>query len=1138
MAERSENQADAPTEGVVSSLLSTIQPTQDKLVEAGSGSSVGTGDAEMKEDASKTNGVDATTKTELSNSNEDSTDTSKVEDSEKEDPAPQDDAALGGDESEGEDIDLFTEKWRDKYHELRKRIKMTPKRAKQMYQYASIMEERVTFLEERCNDMAKRLKMKVENAEDDEDENTKKQRPLKFALNPQLWQEFKALPAEDSTIHVIDILVEEPEYLDGDSYGPGRRILKLLELEDFNSNEQKSKERNSQATAVELTKAVESLRGNRLPERVRFNSLALQHLLRKHFVPGGSTDKVFTDPGYIMLRPYKSLLHFEDEIRGLWTDLLKILDNMRLTGNSQEVTSTEGGAQEEGAQDGTSEEGKPSTQEGTTKENNSKEANRESEVTPEQVPTDATKSGCEPDPNQPMPIDKDSWSNIFKRLGLYHCDDCSQFIVTEWPTDREVRKTFECFFEFFDSYLKPIASRLRQREAAKVRFADLWHLFRSDDEIVTKRGLDNGTMMAMRVLRTNGGRRHIHPGVSPPFDSTPLPADRVQPVNGMNPFSVHAWYIDFDGTSLSPVRRRFVIQPYTGERSITDLDVYPIKYAKDPTKLKETLIDRGKKFVKFATAPSASYCECKGEELGTKEELNDKVIVDMKEYGKDDTLPSYTEPDALDMSETSTCDRGLECTLGPECYHTTTKILHDQYTDKTAMKDYVAEQPLFQHLTGKENRDPPKLQDNDYAICTYRLFAYKLRSRDWVEIHIDSVQDATVIDEGKGFERLVLPPAHKHIIKSQVKEHFRKKSVHTSATQDDLDLVRGKGQGLIILLHGAPGVGKTCTAETIADLVHKPLYPITCGDLGSTAKEVEENLKEHFTLASRWDCVMLLDEADVFLAKRRSEDLQRNSIVSVFLRIMEYYKGLLFLTTNRVGTFDEAFKSRVHISLFYADFDQKTTIKVWKTFIRQTKEAIRRKRWTHFKVRTSEILEFAQTHWAENPKARWNGRQIRNAFHTAIAMAEFDARAEEHDGQEPAKIVLGSEQFAKIASTVRDFDKYMIETMGTTFEEKADKEKLRKLRVERGPEKGEAKKKDGKKKGKKVRYESESESEESDLSEEDDEDEEEEEEEEEEVMKGKKKKKGKKGKAAAKNTKSKNAEEESESDNLSSDEDD
>src|SRR4051794_28771603 len=30
---------------------------------------------------------------------------------------------------------------------------------------------------------------------------------------------------------------------------------------------------------------------------------------------------------------------------------------------------------------------------------------------------------------------------------------------------------------------------------------------------------------------------------------------------------------------------------------------------------------------------------------------------------------------------------------------------------------------------------------------------------------------------------------------------------------------------------------------------------------------------------------------------------------------MEYYAGILFLTTNRVGDFDEAFTSRIHVSL-------------------------------------------------------------------------------------------------------------------------------------------------------------------------------------------------------------------------------
>ena len=70
------------------------------------------------------------------------------------------------------------------------------------------------------------------------------------------------------------------------------------------------------------------------------------------------------------------------------------------------------------------------------------------------------------------------------------------------------------------------------------------------------------------------------------------------------------------------------------------------------------------------------------------------------------------------------------------------------------------------------------------------------------------------------------------------------------------------GKGLIILLHGEPGVGKTSTAECIADYTKRPLYPITCGDIGDRADKVEENLEKTFQLAHKWGCVLLLDEAE------------------------------------------------------------------------------------------------------------------------------------------------------------------------------------------------------------------------------------------------------------------------------------
>ena len=96
----------------------------------------------------------------------------------------------------------------------------------------------------------------------------------------------------------------------------------------------------------------------------------------------------------------------------------------------------------------------------------------------------------------------------------------------------------------------------------------------------------------------------------------------------------------------------------------------------------------------------------------------------------------------------------------------------------------------------------------------------------------------------------------------------------------NVDLVRGKGKGLIILLHGAPGVGKTSTAECVAEFTHRPLFAMTCGDIGESAEEVEYNLDRCFQLAHKWGCVLLLDEADVFLAKRDRTDLKRNALVS------------------------------------------------------------------------------------------------------------------------------------------------------------------------------------------------------------------------------------------------------------------
>ncbi len=158
-----------------------------------------------------------------------------------------------------------------------------------------------------------------------------------------------------------------------------------------------------------------------------------------------------------------------------------------------------------------------------------------------------------------------------------------------------------------------------------------------------------------------------------------------------------------------------------------------------------------------------------------------------------------------------------------------------------------------------------------------------------VPLDIDLVQDIEQLKEGEtdGFSELVLPPGHKDIVRALVKTHARGPGgqlsgiTKNSAASRDIDLVRGKGKGLIVLLHGAPGVGKTSTAECVAANTGRPLFPITCGDIGGvSAREVEQNLESFFDLARKWGCVLLLDEADVFLSERTKGDIKQNSLVS------------------------------------------------------------------------------------------------------------------------------------------------------------------------------------------------------------------------------------------------------------------
>lgn len=151
----------------------------------------------------------------------------------------------------------------------------------------------------------------------------------------------------------------------------------------------------------------------------------------------------------------------------------------------------------------------------------------------------------------------------------------------------------------------------------------------------------------------------------------------------------------------------------------------------------------------------------------------------------------------------------------------------------------------------------------------------------------------------------------------------------------------------------------------------------------------ELELKKMLRLATIWGAVVLLDESDVFLEARENKTAQnteRNALVAIFLKELEYFSGIVFLTTNRVESFDAAMKSRVHFALTYSAPDAGLREKIWRNYLR---------------VVDGEQIDIdleREGLLGELARDEINGREISNTINTArtIARAQGQKLTLEH----------------------------------------------------------------------------------------------------------------------------------------------
>lgn len=260
---------------------------------------------------------------------------------------------------------------------------------------------------------------------------------------------------------------------------------------------------------------------------------------------------------------------------------------------------------------------------------------------------------------------------------------------------------------------------------------------------------------------------------------------------------------------------------------------------------------------------------------------------------------------------------------------------------------------------------PQELTDDQRMITSDMVYGHSLIDKEWLEFSLRGVSE--IEWNTHAFESLVLPQEQEGL-----KDLLLAVAKAQSKQLDNFDdVVRGKGRGIILQLSGPPGVGKTLRAEIVAEVMQVPLYAMSAGDLGTHAEVVEDKLQEILRMVPKWGAVLLLDEADVFMEARSSTDLERNELVSIFLRTLEYCEGILFLTTNRAEHIDPAFESRIHLSLTYRELDASS----------------RRHIWSQFLGRSANAAAFSDEQLDQLAAPQLNGRQIKNSIKTASLLA-------------------------------------------------------------------------------------------------------------------------------------------------------
>ncbi|KAJ4174400.1 hypothetical protein NW754_004817 [Fusarium falciforme] len=361
--------------------------------------------------------------------------------------------------------------------------------------------------------------------------------------------------------------------------------------------------------------------------------------------------------------------------------------------------------------------------------------------------------------------------------------------------------------------------------------------------------------------------------------------------------------ISFSGEGFYWSKGNLIIPEFAGNKPIRELGCYPFKFHNDKDSITERLTARGRKVldlqgVAYRTYNGIAIYEA---DRGTlRQNVNGRILIDAWGYHK------YH----LNMGQR-------------EKNHPATEWMRDRPEDNNSNGQQ-------QRLSAEDQviNESEMLQKPDELVFMNEIISgFSLKIKLWCQFFVEDIQPMTWNCEA--YSQLVLDEEKKDMVLSVVRSHNMTNGTSTAMQ----DVIADKGQGLLVLLSGPPGTGKTLMVEAIADRLRRPLYHLQADDLGTEVASLGAKFQRASKMASAWNAIILLDEADIFIARREPRDVERNGLVCALLRELEYFSGIIFFTSNLILRIDSAFNSRVSMHLVFSPLAREARKKIWHMFL-------------------------------------------------------------------------------------------------------------------------------------------------------------------------------------------------------------